>query len=101
MKIDKGLPAIFPDEETFASVARIVQSSLDAVNPYQAVCRVLAWQDERLAVADVVYNLEAIERVLVVSIGKAAGMMAKAAVRRAGGQFDFGHCSPEDEHPSD
>ena len=90
MKIDKGLPAVFPDEEAFASVARIVQSSLDAVDPYQAVRRALAWQDGRMTVNDVVYDLADIERVLVVSIGKAAGMMAKAAADMLGDRLTAG-----------
>jgi glycerate 2-kinase len=79
VKIEKGLPIVFHDAETSASVERVLSASLHAVDPYQAVIQALDRQGTQMAVDDVAYNLETIERVLVVSLGKAAGLMAKAA----------------------
>ncbi len=90
MKTNKGFPAIFPDAETAASVERVIRASLDAVDPYQAVRRVLDQQDGQLFVEDAAYDLKTIERLLVVSIGKAGGLMAKAAADALGNKLAAG-----------
>ena len=88
--METGMPAVFPDDEIFACVERVVRASLDAVDPYQAVHRSLDKQGARLLVGRMTYDLHTIERVLVVSIGKAAGLMAKAAADVLGDKLAAG-----------
>lgn len=88
--MEKGIPGVFSNKETSVRVERVVRASLDAVDPYHAVLRALDLQGVQLVVDDVAYDLGSIERVRVVSIGKAAGLMAKAAVDVFGDKLTAG-----------
>ena len=90
MKKEKRLPAVFLGVEQESIVERVLLASLEAVNPYQAVYKALDKQGARLLVDDVEYKLEDTERVLVVSIGKAAGLMAQAAADVLGDKLAAG-----------
>ncbi|MCD4671679.1 MAG: DUF4147 domain-containing protein [Anaerolineaceae bacterium] len=84
------LPSVFPDAEISACVGRIIRASLHAVDPYQVVCKVIQKKGTQLVIDDEVYDLEHIDRVLAVSIGKAAGLMAQAVADVLGDKLAAG-----------
>lgn len=59
-------------------IARILAASLGVVDPYQAVDRAVKFHGGSLLIDQRQYDLNAFRRVLVVSFGKAAELMAQA-----------------------
>src|SRR5262245_23977468 len=64
--------------ERRALVTRVMQSSLAAVEPGEAVRRALLRDGDRLTVGDRSYDLKNYDRVVVVGAGKASAPMAAA-----------------------
>lgn len=65
-------------------LSRIQAAALRAVNPYPAVQRYLSRVGNALRVADDIWPLDEIARVIVIAVGKAAVPMAQAAVDEIG-----------------
>jgi glycerate 2-kinase len=62
----------------------IQAAALRAVDPQPAVMRVLSREGNVLHIADCTWNLDTVERVLLIAVGKAAVPMAEAASRILG-----------------
>ena len=67
-----------PNPDRRARILPVLDAALDAVNPADAVARVLQLTGAKLLVADKSYLLEQYRRVLVLAFGKAAASMARA-----------------------
>lgn len=66
------------DERILNPAPSIIAKSLAAVDPYQAIMRAVVVRGRTLSIDGQNFDLDAFQRILVVSIGKAAGLMAKA-----------------------
>ncbi len=85
----------------YADVLAVLDAALDAVDPAQAVRRVMAREGDVLQVNGVIYDLARYRRVLVIGGGKAGASMAGAVedvlgARVAGGQVNvkYGYTAP-------
>ncbi|HOT91899.1 MAG TPA: glycerate kinase [Anaerolineae bacterium] len=80
---------------------RIQNAALRAVDPQPAVARVLAREGSVVHLADHVWNLDAVERVLLIAAGKAAVPMAEAAVKIVGDALRAGIVVTKYGHAAD
>jgi glycerate 2-kinase len=71
-------------------VARIIASSLEAVDPFTAVKRVVKREDGLIQVGDRSYDLQAYERIYIIGVGKGAYAMAEALFDLFGDQVKGG-----------
>ena len=79
-----------PDAEKSASIRRIINASLFAVEPAQAIYQSLHRQQNLLVIGEKEYDLNLFNRILVVSVGKAAGLMAQATAQILGDRIHTG-----------
>lgn len=96
-----------------ALLTRLFQAGLQAVDPYEAVCRQVRLRRGRLTIGSHHYSLQPHHRIVVVGAGKASARMAQALERQLGARIDtglvvvkYGHGAPtkkirilEAEHP--
>jgi glycerate 2-kinase len=71
-------------------VLPILSAALEAVDPLTAVERALVREDDRLHLAEQVYDLSRVERVIVVGAGKAGARMAQAVEQVLGDRLTAG-----------
>ena len=69
---------------------RILRSGIDAVEPYRSITDFVSRSGDGLAVADQLYDLDDIDRVIVLGGGKAAIAMVTAVVDMLGDKAE-GH----------
>ncbi len=74
--LQKALPESAPVDRIF----QVLQASLKAVDPYQAVRQAVDLSDSHLQVGERAFDLVSLEHIYLVSIGKAAPAMARALV---------------------
>lgn len=84
------LPGCLNRRREAPAVQRICQAALNAVEPQQAVREALRFTGGTLRTLDGNYNLDDFDRVLLISIGKAALPMAKAMHGVLGGRITTG-----------
>ena len=73
-----------------ALLARLFQAGLQAVDPYEAVCRQVRLRRGRLIIGSSQYSLQSQHRVVVVGAGKASARMAQGLERQLGSRIDTG-----------
>ena len=73
-----------------ALFARLFQAALQAVDPYEAVCRQVRLQRGRLSIGTQHYSLQPQDRIVVVGAGKASARMAQALERQLGPRIKTG-----------
>ena len=73
-----------------ALLTRLFQAGLQAVDPYEAVCRQVSLQRGRLTIGSQHYSLQLLHRIVVVGAGKASARMAQALERQLGPRIDTG-----------
>lgn len=71
-------------------VSRILAGSISAVNPYQVVLNSISTTENSIMIADKKFDLNDMEQIILVSIGKAAGYMAQAACYALNGKITKG-----------
>ncbi len=71
-------------------LTRLFQAGLQAVDPYDAICRQVHLQRGRLTIGSQHYSLQKQHRIVVVGAGKASGRMAQALERRLGERIHTG-----------
>lgn len=76
-------------------MAAILAAGVAAVDPYGAVRRELKLRDETLEVGSDAYDLRALDRLLVLAVGKAALPMARAALDLLGARITAGLVVPK------
>lgn len=79
-------------------ISRILAACMDAVDPYQVVYRALSVQGDKLKIDQRDYELEAYQRLLVVSFGKAAALMAQAVEDQLGERIEAGIVVDKNSH---
>lgn len=70
-----------------ASIGRVLQSALEAADPFLVIRNNLFISNNELRVGDRVFSVASDTRILLISIGKAAYAMAKAAHSRLGNRI--------------
>ncbi|MBI4003249.1 MAG: glycerate kinase, partial [Nitrospira defluvii] len=73
-----------------ALLTRLFQAGLQAVDPYEAVCRQVHLRRGWLTIGSQHYSLQKQHRIVVVGAGKASGRMAQALERQLGARIDTG-----------
>ncbi|MCS6318033.1 MAG: DUF4147 domain-containing protein [Nitrospira sp.] len=73
-----------------ALLAKLFQAGLQAVDPYEAVCRQVRFRRGQLTIGSQRYSLHANQRLVVIGAGKASGRMAQALERQLGSRIDTG-----------
>lgn len=73
-----------------ALLARLFQTGLQAVDPYEAVCRQVSLRRRQLTIGSQHYTIQKQHRIVVVGAGKASARMAQALERRLGPRIDSG-----------
>lgn len=73
-----------------ALLARLFRAGLQAVDPYEAVCRQVCLRRGQLTIGSNCYSLQPHQRLVVVGAGKASGRMAQALERQLGARLDTG-----------
>ncbi|MCK6492938.1 MAG: glycerate kinase [Nitrospira sp.] len=76
----------------------LLQASLRAVDPYEAVRRQVRWRPGSLTIGDRHYRIGADRRVVVVGAGKASARMAQALEGRVGRRIEAGLVVVKDGH---
>lgn len=76
--------------EARAILTRLFQAGLQAVDPYEAVCRQIRLRRGRLTIGSHHYSLQPQHRIVVVGAGKASARMAQALERQLGARIDTG-----------
>src|SRR5262245_24245366 len=76
MRFDPSI--LTPNPAGRRPILAIMESALDAVDPFQATCLVLRRDGDLLSVAGRSYDLKRYRRLLVVGAGKAGAPMAQA-----------------------
>lgn len=73
-----------------ALLTRLFQAALQAVDPYEAVCRQVSLRRGRLTIGSQRYSLQPQHRIVVVGAGKASARMAQALERQLGPRINTG-----------
>ena len=73
-----------------ALFATLFRAGLQAVDPYEAVCRQVRFRRGQLTIGSQRYPLSQHQRLVVVGAGKASGRMAQALERQLGARIDTG-----------
>ena len=68
----------------------LFRAGLQAVDPYEAVCRQVRFRRGQLTIGSERYPLSQHQRLVVVGAGKASGRMAQALERQLGARIDTG-----------
>ena len=76
--------------EARAILTRLFQAGLQAVDPYEAVCRQIRLRRGRLTIGSHHYSLQPQHRIVVVGAGKASARMGQALERQLGSRIDTG-----------
>jgi hydroxypyruvate reductase len=85
-----------------AAIQRIFQAALQAVNPYTAVLQALTLDNSnRLFIKERFFDLNVIERIIVVGAGKAGSPMVRAVVDRLGKRISKGNVVVKDGYAQD
>jgi glycerate 2-kinase len=84
------IPLILPASPVRSDLRRILQSALNAVDPYAAVIAHISLQGHKLHAGRRVYDLRKLRRIVVVGAGKAAVPMARALVKILGRRLETG-----------
>ena len=71
-------------------LTRLFQAGLQAVDPYEALCRHVTLRGNRLTIGSHRYSLKPHHRIVVVGAGKASARMAQALEHRLGSRIDTG-----------
>jgi len=71
-------------------VNTIIKSALEAVDPYQSVCRSIQIDQNYLSICEKKYDISNIDRIKLIGMGKAVGAMAAAVIKKIGGLVDGG-----------
>jgi hydroxypyruvate reductase len=69
-----------PSAEMRADALDILRAGIEAVEPYRSIMDFVSVSDDGLTVADALYDLDSVDRVIVLGAGKAAIAMVKAVV---------------------
>ncbi len=75
---------------TRALFTRLFQAALEAVDPYETVCRQVRWRRGQLSIGTQHYSLQPNDRIIVVGAGKASARMAQALERQVGPRVETG-----------
>jgi glycerate 2-kinase len=86
------------DKERRRQVVRILEAALRAVDPYEAVCRVLRVEGDTLWVGDLDYTLSEFRHIYVVGAGKAGAPMVRAVEDLLGERVSGGHVNVKVDH---
>ncbi len=73
-----------------AHLTQLFQAALQAVDPYEAVCRQVNLRRGRLIIGSQHYRLLPQQRIVIVGAGKASARMAQALEKKLGPQIDSG-----------
>lgn len=73
-----------------ASIQRIIQAALQAVNPYTTVLQAVTLDNNRLFIGERFFDLNSIDRIFVVGAGKAGSPMVRAVIDRLGDRITGG-----------
>ena len=73
-----------------ALLAKLFHAGLQAVDPYEAVCRQVRFRRGQLTIGSQRYFLHPNQRLVVIGAGKASGRMAQALERQLGSRIDTG-----------
>lgn len=73
-----------------AVLSRLCRAGLQAVDPYEAVCRQVRVRHDQLTIGSHQYSLARISRIVVVGAGKASARMAQALELRLGARINTG-----------
>ena len=71
-------------------LTRLFQAGLQAIDPYEALCRHVTLRGNRLTIGPHRYSLKPHHRIVVVGAGKASARMAQALEHRLGFRVDTG-----------
>lgn len=90
-----------PHPRAKALLTRLFRAGLQAVDPYEAVCRQVRIRRDQLIIGSHHYSLARIPRIVVVGAGKASARMAQALEHQLGARIDtglvvvkYGHAAP-------
>lgn len=90
-----------PQPRAKALLTRLFRAGLQAVDPYEAVCRQVRIRRDQLIIGSHHYSLARIPRIVVVGAGKASARMAQALEHQLGARIDtglvvvkYGHAAP-------
>ena len=75
---------------TRALLTRLFQAALEAVDPYETVCRQVRLRRGQLSIGAQHYSLQPKDRIVVVGAGKASARMAQALERQVGPRIETG-----------
>jgi hydroxypyruvate reductase len=90
-----------PQPRARALLAKLFRAGLQAVDPYEALCRHVSIRRGHLTIGSLRYSLKHIGRIVVVGAGKASARMAQALEHQLGARIDaglvvvkYGHAAP-------
>lgn len=79
-----------PQPRARALLAKLFRAGLQAVDPYEALCRHVSLRRGQLTIGSHRYSLKRIRRIVVVGAGKASARMAQALEHQLGARIDAG-----------
>ena len=90
MNPDRLLTRSLRDSFHGKKITRCLSAAMDAVDPFRAVKRNVVFKDDTLSFGDKIYDLNLLDRVLTIGIGKASIPMTEAVIKHIGNHFTSG-----------